>query len=87
MAIVLNDVRIRGAVAGGLGGFAGWILVEPIVVPMLDRVTVSRDMAELYRVDAFFGALAGVCIGLALGVAEGIILRSLERAVDILHHS
>ena len=80
MAIVLNDVRIRGAVAGGLGGFAGWILVEPIVVPMLDRVTVSRDMAELYRVDAFFGALAGVCIGLALGVAEGIILRSLERA-------
>lgn len=80
MPTVLNDIRVRSAIAGGLGGFIGWTLVEPLVVPMLDRVAFSRDMSELYRVDALFGAVAGVCIGLALGVAEGIILRTLKRA-------
>ena len=33
MPIVLNDVRVRSAIAGGLGGFIGWTLVEPLVVP------------------------------------------------------
>lgn len=77
MPTILNDVRVRSAVAGGLGGFLGWMLVEPLVVPMLDQVT---GVSDLYPVDALFGAIAGMCLGLALGVAEGVILRSPARA-------
>jgi pSer/pThr/pTyr-binding forkhead associated (FHA) protein len=75
--MLFNDQRMRGAIAGGLGGAAGWLLVEPFVAPQLQRVT---SVAELYPVDALFGALAGVCIGAALGIAEGILMRSVYRA-------
>jgi pSer/pThr/pTyr-binding forkhead associated (FHA) protein len=75
--VLLNDHRILGAIAGGLGGAASWLLIEPIVAPQLARVT---SVAELYPLDALFGALAGICIGAALGVAEGLVVRSAYRA-------
>ena len=75
--MLLNDQRIRGALAGGLGGAVSWLIIEPLVAPQLQRVT---SVSELYLVDALFGALAGICIGAALGIAEGIIVRSAYRA-------
>ena len=71
--MLLNDQRIRSALAGGLGGAVSWLLIEPLVAPQLERAT---SMSEVYPVDALFGALAGICIGAALGIAEGIIVRS-----------
>jgi hypothetical protein len=75
--MVLNNRRIQGVLAGGLGGAVSWLLIEPLVAPRLERVT---SMSELYPVDALFGALAGICIGAALGIAEGIIVRSAYQA-------
>ena len=74
----LNDQRIRSAIAGGLGGLLSWILVELLVAPRLQGLT---NVADMYPVDALFGALAGVCIGAALGSAEGILMRSAYRTV------
>ena len=71
--MLLNDQRIRSAIAGGLGGAVSWLLIEPSVAPRLEQIT---SVSELYPMDALFGALAGICIGAALGIAEGIIVRS-----------
>ena len=75
--MLLNDQRIRSALAGGLGGAVSWLLIEPLVAPQLERAT---SMSEVYPIDALFGALAGICIGAALGIAEGIIVRSAYQA-------
>lgn len=75
--ITIKDTRVYSAIAGGLGGFAGWTLIEPLVIPML---RTAFDLNRLYQIDAIFGALTGVTIGLALGAAEGLILRSRQRA-------
>jgi len=69
--LTLTDQRVRSAIAGGLGGAAGWLLVEPLVAPRLQYVTSVEDF---YPIDALFGALAGICIGAALGIAEGVIV-------------
>jgi hypothetical protein len=73
---VLNNARLRGIVAGGLGGFVGWLPIEALVAPMLRGVT---SMSQLYPIDALFGALAGLAIGLALGAAGGVISYGLTR--------
>lgn len=75
--MLLNDQRFRSALAGGLGGAVSWLLIEPLVAPRLEGVT---SLSELYPLDALFGALAGICIGAALGIAEGIIARSAYQA-------
>jgi len=75
--LLLNDQRIRSAVAGGLGGAVSWLLIEPLVAPRLEQIT---SVSEVYPIDALFGALAGICIGAALGIAEGLIVRSAYRA-------
>ena len=75
--MLLNDQRIRSALAGGLGGAVSWLLIEPLVAPRLQHAT---SLSELYPIDAVFGALAGICIGAALGIAEGIITRSAYQA-------
>lgn len=71
----LNNLRVRGAIAGGLGGATGWFLVEGLLTSLninLSAISIRR----MYLYDTVFGALTGVCIGLALGTAEGIIVRS-----------
>jgi len=75
--MLLNDQRIRSAISGGLGGAVSWLLIEPLVAPRLESAT---SMSEVYPIDALFGALAGICIGAALGIAEGIIVRSAYQA-------
>ncbi len=75
--MLLNDQRIRSAIAGGLGGAVSWLLIEPLVAP---RLYYATSVSELYPIDAIFGALAGICIGAALGIAEGLIVRSAYQA-------
>jgi pSer/pThr/pTyr-binding forkhead associated (FHA) protein len=74
---VLNNARWRGVIAGGIGGFVGWIPVELLVAPRLEQIrSVS---SELYTIDALFGALSGLAIGLALGAAGGLISYGFTR--------
>lgn len=74
---MLNDQRVRSAIAGGLGGFVSWLLIEPLVAP---RLQGAMSLSDLYGVDILFGALAGICIGAALGIAEGVLVRSTYQA-------
>jgi pSer/pThr/pTyr-binding forkhead associated (FHA) protein len=71
---LLQNRHLRSALAGGLGGFLGWLLlIEPFVAPQLDG---SQAFSTLLVVDAFFGAIVGVFIGAALGGAEGVADRA-----------
>ncbi len=67
---LLNNARLRSFVAGGIGGFVGWLLVESLVMP---RQNPFMSLSDLYASDALFGALAGVAIGGVLGLAGGLI--------------
>lgn len=70
----LQNRHLRNALAGGLGGFLGWLLlIEPFVAPRLDG---SQAFSTLLVIDAFFGAIVGVFIGAALGGAEGVADRA-----------
>ncbi len=73
---ILNNARWRGAMAGGMGGFVGWIPVELLVAPMLKGVT---SISQVYPIDALFGALSGLAIGLALGAAGGLVSYGFTR--------
>lgn len=54
----------RGAIAGALGGLAGWALISLLV-----RFETDRP-ALLFAKDVVLGALIGLCIGLAIGAVE-----------------
>lgn len=72
--LLLQNRHLRNALAGGLGGFLGWLLlIEPFVAPQLDG---SQPFSTLLAVDAIFGAIVGVFIGAALGGAEGVADRA-----------
>jgi hypothetical protein len=60
----LNDATIRAVLAGGLGGFVGWMVAETL----FGRPSV----AETFPV----GLLVGAAIGGLLGVAEGAVIRA-----------
>lgn len=61
----LDPLRIyRGAIAGALGGLAGWALISLLV-----RFE-TESSALLFAKDTLLGALVGLCIGLAIGAAE-----------------
>jgi hypothetical protein len=72
----LNNLRIQGAIAGGLGGALGWVLVE---VFLGRRIDSTVTLSQAYGIDAIMGAITGLCIGLALGTAEGLIMGSRQR--------
>lgn len=65
LQVLLNNVRLRGVVAGSLGGFLGWGLAEAIFGP--------PDAGETLWV----GLLVGAGIGAILSAAEGLVIRSL----------
>lgn len=72
--MLLQNRHLRNALAGGLGGFLGWLLlIEPFVAPQLDGTQV---FSMVLVIDAFFGAIVGVFIGAALGGAEGVADRA-----------
>jgi pSer/pThr/pTyr-binding forkhead associated (FHA) protein len=72
--VLIQNRHIRNALAGGLGGLLGWLLlIEPFVAPLLDG---TQSFGTLLAVDALFGAIVGVFIGAALGGAEGVADRA-----------
>ena len=73
----LNDQRILSAIAGGLGGLSSWILLELLVAP---RQQGLANVADMYPVDALF-ARWPASHGVALGSAEGILMRSADRTM------
>lgn len=77
--MILNNRRIRNAVAGGAGAFVSWLFfIEPLIAPRLGHF--GGVTSALLFTDALFGALAGAGIGLALGAVEGLVDRSWRRA-------
>lgn len=71
MLLKLNNQRIRSAVAGGLGGLAGWFLNELLA----GAWTQGRGWGGVI----LFGASVGLCIGVVLSVASEISMRSTYR--------
>lgn len=72
--MLLQNRHLRSALAGGVGGFLGWLLlIEPFVAPRLDG---AQDFGAVLVLDAFFGAIVGLFIGAALGGAEGVADRA-----------
>src|SRR5262245_2834902 len=64
----MSSARVlRGLVLGALGGFVGWLIVEPIPALTSDEQRVVSMTAV-----CILGAIIGGCIGLALGISEGI---------------
>jgi pSer/pThr/pTyr-binding forkhead associated (FHA) protein len=65
---MMSSARVlRGLVLGALGGFLGWLIVEPSEFLTSDTETVVNMTAV-----CILGAIIGCCIGLALGVSEGV---------------
>jgi pSer/pThr/pTyr-binding forkhead associated (FHA) protein len=65
---MLSSTRVlRGLVLGALGGFLGWMIVEPFEWLTSDAQRVF-DLTSVVTL----GAIIGCAIGLALGLGEGI---------------
>ncbi len=65
----LNDPRLRSILAGGFGGLFGWYIAESILgAPKSFMATLA------------FGLFSGLGIGVCLGIAEGLVLRSRIQA-------
>jgi pSer/pThr/pTyr-binding forkhead associated (FHA) protein len=65
---MLSSTRVlRGLILGALGGFLGWLIVEPIE-------WLTSDTQRVFTISAIvtLGAIIGCAIGLALGLGEGI---------------
>ena len=60
----LNDSRIRSVIAGGLGGFVGWMLAELV----FGQPSATETL--------WVGLIIGAGIGVILGAAEGLVIRS-----------
>ena len=61
---MIRSTRVRNALTGAFGGGLGWLITEVFANP--DRI--YGNLTELFLRDALFGAINGVCIGLALGL-------------------
>ncbi|HEY3398103.1 MAG TPA: FHA domain-containing protein [Armatimonadota bacterium] len=64
------------ALAGALGGFLAWAVVEPFTQ---DGPKMATDLAGILLEMAVFGACLGGLIGAALGCVEGISTRVPEK--------
>ncbi len=67
--MLLNDQRMRSAIAGGLGGLLGWLLNE----------VLAESWTQGWFGVISFGALVGLGIGTALGIASEIFMQSAYR--------
>ena len=56
--------RLRSSLAGALGGFVAWLLIEPTIIPLSSGV---KSLWSILPFDFLFCAIAGVTLGLALG--------------------
>ena len=66
------------AVAGGLGGFLGWGIMEPFIT---DQAGAQQITIVLREMAMFFGVL-GACIGACIGSVDGITAGNLRRAAE-----
>jgi pSer/pThr/pTyr-binding forkhead associated (FHA) protein len=76
--LLLQNRQFRNALAGAIGGFLSWLLiVEPFFAP---RIAGPINFGALLALDAVWGGVVGLGIGLSLGVAEGLVSRSWYQA-------
>lgn len=71
---VLNVVPL--ALAGALGGFLAWGLLEPFTTDE----AVSGTLGQVIREMALYGVVMGGCIGMLIGCVEGVTAVDLPRA-------
>jgi len=74
---LVGSVVLQMAIAGLIGGFLAWALMEPFIT---DEATPAELAAVLVEM-AGFGAVLGGMIGLALGSLEGIVTGVWEKAM------
>jgi len=72
---------LRMTLAGAIGGFAAWLLVEPFVTdPGAGTEPVSQLLAQVLGAMGLFAGCVGGMIGMALGSMEGLTSRTWEKA-------
>lgn len=76
--ILLQNKAIRSALGGALGGFLAWVFSEPLALVFF-RPPLEINFVFLF--DAIWAAPIGLMLGLVLGAAEGISLRSVKIAL------
>ncbi len=67
--------------AGAIGGFVAWLLVEPFVTdPVAGAEPVRQLLTQVLGAMGLFAACVGGMIGMALGSVEGLTSRTWEKA-------
>ncbi|MCK4324989.1 MAG: FHA domain-containing protein [Armatimonadetes bacterium] len=74
---LLGSAVLQMAVAGLIGGFLAWAIMEPFIT---DNATAGELVGVLVEM-AGFGAVLGGMIGLVLGSLEGLVTGVWEKAV------
>jgi len=74
---LLGSALLQMAIAGLIGGFLAWAIMEPFVTDEATGVELVAVLVEM----AGFGAVLGGMIGLALGSLEGIVTGVWEKAM------
>ncbi|MCX7600185.1 MAG: FHA domain-containing protein, partial [Armatimonadetes bacterium] len=65
------------ALAGGLGGFLAWGILEPFE----NDEAVRQHLGEVLRAMAAYGGVMGACIAAAIGSVEGITSADVRKAL------
>jgi len=77
VAGLLGSAVLQMAIAGLIGGFLAWAIMEPFITDQAAGAGLVAILVEM----AGFGAVLGGMIGLALGSLEGIVTGVWEKAM------
>ena len=78
--LIFQNKLIRNLLGGALGGLVAWILSEPVFAFAYDPMRI-RTIEQMLVFDAMWAVPIGLALGLVLGAAEGLSLRSLALTV------
>ena len=83
---ILGATMLQMLIAGAVGGFVSWMLIEPFVnehqrAPWPGTETPAHQALAILALMAGFGAALGGCIGAALGSVEGLLAMVWQKAL------